>query len=214
VAQQLLFLLAVGGLSFKGNNMSSVIIAGDTSGTITLAAPAVAGSTTLTLPATSGTMLTTASTGVVTQAMLSTNVAGNGPAFSATPSTTQSVTTATFTKVNLGTENFDTNSNFASSRFTPTVEGYYQLNGSIYPVSTNSANYIWALIYKNGAIAYASGSSAGAASSQDGISVVSTLVYLNGSTDYVELYCYVTGTSPVIQNNLYTQFSGFLARGA
>jgi hypothetical protein len=200
-------------LSFKGNNMSSVIIAGDTSGTITLAAPAVAGSTTLTLPATSGTMLTTASTGVVTQAMLSTNVAGNGPAFSATPSTTQSVTTATYTKVNLGTENFDTNSNFASSRFTPTVEGYYQLNGSVYPVSTNSANYIWSLIYKNGTD-YASGSSAGPASTQDGISVASTLVYLNGSTDYVELYCYVTGTSPVIQNTLATQFSGFLARSA
>lgn len=193
--------------------MSSVIIAGDTSGTITLAAPAVAGSTTLTLPATSGTMLTTASTGVVTQAMLSTNVAGNGPAFSATPSTTQSVTTATYTKVNLGTENFDTNSNFASSRFTPTVEGYYQLNGSVYPVSTNSANYIWSLIYKNGTD-YASGSSAGPASTQDGISVASTLVYLNGSTDYVELYCYVTGTSPVIQNTLATQFSGFLARSA
>jgi len=41
--------------------MSSVIIAGDTSGTITLAAPAVAGTTTLTLPATSGTVLTSAS---------------------------------------------------------------------------------------------------------------------------------------------------------
>jgi hypothetical protein len=39
--------------------MSSVVIAGDTSGTITLDAPAVAGSTVLTLPATSGTFLTT-----------------------------------------------------------------------------------------------------------------------------------------------------------
>jgi len=38
--------------------MSSVIIAGDTSGTVTLQAPAVAGSTTLTLPATSGTIIT------------------------------------------------------------------------------------------------------------------------------------------------------------
>ena len=37
--------------------MSSVIIAGDTSGTVTLSAPAVAGTTTLTLPATSGTVL-------------------------------------------------------------------------------------------------------------------------------------------------------------
>ena len=42
--------------------MSSVVIAGDTSGSITLQAPAAAGSTTLTLPATSGTVLTSAST--------------------------------------------------------------------------------------------------------------------------------------------------------
>jgi hypothetical protein len=39
--------------------MSSVIIAGDTSGTVTLSAPAVAGTTTLTLPSTSGTVVTT-----------------------------------------------------------------------------------------------------------------------------------------------------------
>lgn len=37
--------------------MSSVVIAGDTSGSITLAAPAVAGTTTLTLPTTSGTLI-------------------------------------------------------------------------------------------------------------------------------------------------------------
>ena len=39
--------------------MSSVVISGNTSGTITLDAPAVAGTTTLTLPATSGTVITT-----------------------------------------------------------------------------------------------------------------------------------------------------------
>jgi len=41
--------------------MSSVVIAGDTSGTVTLSAPAVSGTTTLTLPATTGTVLTNAS---------------------------------------------------------------------------------------------------------------------------------------------------------
>ncbi len=41
--------------------MSSVIIAGNTSGTITLDAPNVAGTTTLTLPTTNGTVLTSAS---------------------------------------------------------------------------------------------------------------------------------------------------------
>ena len=40
--------------------MSSVVISGDTSGSITLQAPAVAGTTTLTLPSTSGTVLTSA----------------------------------------------------------------------------------------------------------------------------------------------------------
>jgi hypothetical protein len=44
--------------------MSSVIISGDTSGAITLAAPAVAGTTTITMPATTGTMLNDATCGV------------------------------------------------------------------------------------------------------------------------------------------------------
>jgi hypothetical protein len=41
--------------------MSSVVISGDTSGAITLAAPAVAGTNTITLPASAGTMITTGS---------------------------------------------------------------------------------------------------------------------------------------------------------
>jgi hypothetical protein len=51
--------------------MSSVVISGDTSGSVTLQAPAVAGSTTLTLPATSGTILQSGT--VVTEAQ-----GGNG----------------------------------------------------------------------------------------------------------------------------------------
>jgi len=38
--------------------MASIVVAGDTSGTVTLAAPAVSGTTTLTLPTTSGTLVT------------------------------------------------------------------------------------------------------------------------------------------------------------
>jgi hypothetical protein len=44
--------------------MSSLLILGDTSGSVLLQAPAVAGSGTVTLPTTGGTVLTTASTGV------------------------------------------------------------------------------------------------------------------------------------------------------
>ena len=45
--------------------MSSLLILGDTSGSVLLQAPAIAGSTTLNLPATSGTVITSASTGMV-----------------------------------------------------------------------------------------------------------------------------------------------------
>ena len=48
-----------------GDSMSSIVVSGDTSGAITIAAPAVAGTNTLTLPAATGTILTTASSGQV-----------------------------------------------------------------------------------------------------------------------------------------------------
>jgi len=47
--------------------MSSIVISGDTSGAITIAAPAVAGTNTLTLPANTGTLITTASAGAIVQ---------------------------------------------------------------------------------------------------------------------------------------------------
>jgi hypothetical protein len=50
--------------------MSSVVIAGNTSGSVTLSAPDVAGTTTLTLPSTSGTVITSAtSTGISASAL-------------------------------------------------------------------------------------------------------------------------------------------------
>ena len=56
--------LAHAGLSNrKGKDMASVVVNGDTSGAVTLSAPAVAGTVTVTLPDASGTMLTSVSPG-------------------------------------------------------------------------------------------------------------------------------------------------------
>jgi hypothetical protein len=67
--------------------MSSVVISGNTSGTITLDAPAVAGTTTLTLPATSGTVALTASPTFTGQATIPTiNLTGGQITFPATQS--------------------------------------------------------------------------------------------------------------------------------
>ena len=52
--------------------MSNLTILGDTSGSVVLQAPAIAGSTTLTLPATSGTVLTNRTAGCVLQVVSTT----------------------------------------------------------------------------------------------------------------------------------------------
>jgi hypothetical protein len=145
--------------------------------------------------------------GAVTQAKLGTGVAGNGPAFSAYQATNQSIPSATQTKVTVGTEEFDTNSNFASSRFTPTVAGYYQINGS---VQTNgSQQYLSSSIFKNGTL-YKYGSF-GTTVYQ---SSVSSLVYLNGSTDYVELYAYGASAFDSQNGIAATYFNGAMVRSA
>jgi len=81
-------------------------------GSVTLTTPSTASDFTVTFPANTGNVVTTGSSAVVTQAMLGTNVAGNGPAFSAYLSADQTITSSTFTKVQLNAELFDTNSNF------------------------------------------------------------------------------------------------------
>jgi len=147
-------------------------------------------------------------------------VSGNMPAFSAYRTGTQgSFASATYTKVQLNTKLFDTASAFDNTtnyRFQPTVAGYYQVNYSV--VATGTAlNYLQACAYKTGSI-YAQGNYVTTASTE-GASSGSCLMYLNGSTDYLELYAYATvtgtftvygGANPAIQ----TFLSASLVRAA
>ena len=154
--------------------------------------------------------------GAVTQAKLGANVAGTGPAFSAYAGSTTSVSNGVETKVLFDTEEFDTNSNFASSRFTPTVAGYYQLNGCVRIDSVTSTSYVYAILYKNGA-AYKYGTIlVSAASTFNYQCVVSSVGYANGSTDYYELYVYqTTGASKTTGTGIgNTYFNGNLVRAA
>ena len=149
-------------------------------------------------------------TGAVTQTKIATGVAGTGPAFSAYNSVAQTITTSTFTKVTLGTETFDTNSNFASSTFTPTVAGYYQINGNINTQASTSITRGIVLLYKNGA-EYIRGSDTSGI--PFGLSV-SAIIYCNGTTDYIELFGFITATTAIISFNNGTTMSGCLVRSA
>jgi hypothetical protein len=180
--------------------MSSIVISGDTSGSITLASPAVAGSNTVTMPAASGVCM----------------VSGNMPAFSAYASTDQTPSANTWTKVNYNTEIFDTNNNYdptTNYRFTPTVAGYYQINSFVTFASNSATNAdTFLAVYKNGSI-YSSVSGRALESRYSALTVA-IVVSANGTTDYFEIYVKSSVTGYLAQNSTLGNFSGSMVRGA
>jgi len=143
----------------------------------------------------------------------------DGPAFSAyADGTTQTFASATYTKVLFQTEEFDTNSNFASSRFTPTVAGYYQVNAhSLFAFGVSGTGTCLVSIYKNGVL-LKEGSRIYISANSSGAAVVSALIYLNGSTDYAEIYAQqASGTNQNLaggNNQQLNYFQASMARGA
>ena len=173
--------------------MSNLTILGDTSGSVVLQAPAVSGSTVLTLPARSGTVMV------------------NGPAFGAYLGSNQTIGGMTWTKMQCDTEEFDTNSNYDTTnyRFTPTVAGYYQISAAMNCSPAN--NFAVVGIFKNGSISK-QGSNGGSGVNS---SSVSALIYLNGTSDYVEAYA-IQGSGTTLQPSgiAYNYFNGCWIRGA
>jgi len=176
-------------------------------GTLTIAAPSTSIDRTLTLPDETGTVLSSASS--ITQ--------NDGPAFSAYRNTSQSFSNTTYTKVTLNAEEFDTDSCFDSStnyRFTPTVAGYYVITGNV-NLGTAGGGVGKAIIYKNGTY-YKFGGSAPFNSGTDTNAHVSAVLYLNGSTDYVELYTWQNSGSSLSPGYAVwvSNFTGALVRKA
>ena len=192
--------------------MSKITLSPNASGTgtFTIASPNSNTDRTINLPDASGTILTTATPGVPV----------NGPAFSASMAGGQSISAATTTKVVFSAEKFDTNANYdptTNYRFTPTVAGYYQINLNIWLRTTAATGTpLYTYVMKNGSTVagfmYTDSISAGT----DQAGTIATLVYLNGSTDYVEAYARVaSGTGTVCANSAgNSMFCGFLARSA
>lgn len=137
------------------------------------------------------------------------------PALKVKASSAQSITSATDTKVTFDSVEFDTSSCFSSNRFTPNVAGYYYLSAQIRYNGTSISQYV-GYFYKNGTpitTAYYYNANLGTV-----IGTFTNLIYLNGTTDYVEVYAAMTATSPTLgagPNNYNTNyFSAFLARAA
>ena len=134
------------------------------------------------------------------------------PAFRAYNSSTGSLGTTAQVVVPINTIVFDTNSYFDIStyRYTPLIAGYYVFICTT-SVTHASSSFFIVTLYKNGAadttVYY---SRTVTSNSQTGSG--SAIVYMNGTTDYVQSYARSSGASTGTWNE--STFSGFLVRAA
>lgn len=140
-----------------------------------------------------------------------------GPAFSAYQSSAQSVSNNIITKIQFQAEEWDTAGCFDNTtnyRFTPNVPGYYQVNGAA-TVTAVGSYFCLAEIYKNGS-AYKYGNLTNANASGYPTTNVSAQVYLNGTTDYIELYVFqFSGSAQNLAGNTQsTYFQASMVRAA
>jgi hypothetical protein len=167
------------------------------SGTMTLAGPSTNSNQTITIPDATGTMML------------------NGPSFSILGTAGVSFSSATATKVPYGSSTqWDTASCYstANHRFTPNVSGYYQVNANAaFDATSGTVGLCW--VYKNGTL-FKRGNQISLTVGTFGTlePTVSAIVYCNGTTDYLEIYAYCSGTSPTFNGDRW--FDATLIRGA
>jgi hypothetical protein len=158
--------------------------------------------------------------GAVTQVDLATGVAGTGPAFRAFLPSSQTVTNIVDTKITLSSETFDTASCFNNTgstvggipayAFLPNVAGYYQINATIGANAITSLTYNYIQIRKNNSSDVISIYGPYSATSNYG--TASGLIFLNGSTDYIELFVQLAGSGTLRAEGTFTTLSGSLVR--
>lgn len=178
----------------------SIVLQSSGGGSVTLQEPSTASNVTVTIPASTGTAM----------------VSGNMPAFGVYNGATTLMATGTNIKILFNTKEYDTANCFdtSTSKFTPNVAGYYQINAGVTVQATGSF-YMITTIFKNGA-AFKQGAISGGNASAYNEGTVSSLVYMNGTTDYLEIFAAQnTGSSYNTYNaSTNTYFNGYLARSA
>ena len=122
---------------------------------------------------------------------------GNSPSFHASLSADQTGTDNTFTKLQINSEEFDTDNCYDNStnyRFTPTTAGKYYVYGQVV-AGQNNIYSINCAIYKNGSIYANCRDNVYSNTRAEGNANVSAIIDFNGSSDYVELFSLVDITT-------------------
>ena len=137
----------------------------------------------------------------------------NTPAFEATKNALQyGVTLNSDVKITYETEIFDTAGNYASSRFTPTTAGKYFVycNQRIITQNNNTLSITQLKIFKNGSQYQNAMSDFNLAENYIRATGnhISATVDMNGSSDYVEIYGYISNYDSATTNTGFHQTGG------
>jgi len=132
----------------------------------------------------------------------------NYPAFEAFLTSDQTVSDATLTKCQVNSEIFDTDNCYDNStnyRFTPNVAGRYNVYGALHfeADADNRLAGVEIAIYKNGSVYSDLPIQFYTNYEKKMTPFISSVIYLNGSSDYVELYGWnnVTTGTPTFGGN-------------
>lgn len=126
--------------------------------------------------------------------------------------TNQIVTAGVATLLTWSNENFDTNNNFdlSTERFTPTVAGKYMVTLTV-SCGPSATMYCQARIYKNGSnYAMSYGNSPAGSGGNDKGATVTAIIDMNGTSDYLEAYGFISNATSFDGASASTHFSGAL----
>ena len=142
-----------------------------------------------------------------------TMVGVKAPVFHVYQATNQSITLNINTKITLDTVLYDTFSYWSSTnkRWTPLIAGYYQVSGCVGTQNGSTLGaQMYAYLYKNGTNFINGSLAATNAGANYPYSTFSGIVYMNGLTDYLELYTFSTSTTTTYATQATTFLCGVL----
>ena len=138
-------------------------------------------------------------------------VAVNTPAFQVKKTSTQSISSASFTKLTWDAEDWDTDSAFASDKFTvPSGEaGKYYFQVTTEFANIDDGEFVQVLFYKNGSSQAGTTARWYAPGSNDDVRARTNVILDLSAADYVEAYVYHNEGSSQNASSSETFFRGY-----
>jgi len=114
--------------------------------------------------------------------------------------TQQAIAAGVFVKVGLDTVEFDTHAwwDAVNKRYTPLRAGYYRFSWQVFGGTSTTLTRVLSALFKNGAVAPSGHGSDFTAGAGIGLSAGTTVVAMNGTTDFVELDALIAAAAPVV----------------